>query len=127
MGEDDKVHQIAITLANYIIAKIIYKIHDKEFLAIVDFLQHWGHFLEGIAHVVIVYTYHENLDYFILFCVLNWRQTRWNMSLSRFDFVIIYRSKKHKGLFDALLRISYFGSKTREPTFDQHCRTLLKP
>ena len=59
--------------------------------------------------------------------VLNRRQTRWNMSLSWFDFVINYRPGKQQGLFDALLRRSYLAPRAGEATFDQQCTTLLKP
>ena len=59
--------------------------------------------------------------------VLNRRQARWNMSLSRFDFVITYRPGKQQGLSDALSRRSYLAPKVGEAAFDQQCTTLLKP
>ena len=59
--------------------------------------------------------------------VLNRRQTRWNMSLSWFDFIITYRPRKQQGLSDALSRRSYLAPKVGEATFDQQCTTLLKP
>jgi len=59
--------------------------------------------------------------------VLNRRQARWNMSLSRFDFVITYWPTKQQGLSDALSRRSYLTPKAGEATFDQQCTTLLKP
>ena len=59
--------------------------------------------------------------------VLNRRQAQWNMSLSRFDFVITYRPGKQQGLSDALSRRSYLAPKAGEAAFDQQCTTLLKP
>ena len=59
--------------------------------------------------------------------VLNRRQARLNMSLSRFDFVITYWPGKQQGLSDALSRRSYLAPKVGEAAFDQQCTTLLKP
>ena len=59
--------------------------------------------------------------------VLNRRQARWNMSLSRFDFVINYGPAKQQGLSDALSKRSYLAPRAGEATFDQQCMTLLKP
>jgi len=86
-----------------------------------------AHFLEGAAHPVIVYMNHKNLEYSISARVLNRRQARWNMSLSKFDFVITYRPGKQQGLSNALLRRSYLAPKAGEAAFDQQCTTLLKP
>ena len=92
-----------------------------------DSFQEWRHFLEGATHPVIVYTDHKNLDYFMSARVLNCRQARWNMSLSRFDFVVTYRPGKQQGLSDALSRKSYLAPRAGEALFDQQCTTLLKP
>ena len=46
--------------------------------------------------------------------VLNRRQARWNMSLSRFNFSIRYRPGKQHGLSDALSRRSYLVPKEGE-------------
>ena len=48
------------------------------------------------------------------------------MSLSQFDFVIIYRPGKQQRLSDALSRRSYLAPKAGEAAFDQQCTTLLK-
>jgi hypothetical protein len=42
---------------------------------------------------------------------LNRRQARWNMSLSRFDFVITYRLGKQQGLSNDLSWRSYLAPK----------------
>ena len=127
MGEDEKLHPIAFYSRKFFAAEINYEIHDKELLAIVDSFQEWRHFLEGAAHPITVYTDHKNLEYFMSFRVLNRHQARWNMSLSRFNFVITYRPEKQQGLSDALSRRSYLAPKAGEAAFDQQCRTLLKP
>ena len=43
--------------------------------------------------------------------VLNSWQARWDMSLSRFDFVITYRQGSLQGKPDALSRRSYLAPK----------------
>jgi len=58
--------------------------------------------------------------------VLNPCQAQWNISLSRFDFIITYRPSKQQGLFDALSRRSYLVPKVKEVAFDQQYTTLLK-
>ena len=74
-----------------------------------------------------IYTDYKNLEYFISTRVLNRRQTRWNMSLSRFDFGIVYRPGKQQGLLDALSRCFNLIPKEGEAAYDQQCTTLLKP
>ena len=127
MDVDKKFHPVAFYSRKFFAIEINYEIHDKELLAIVDSFQEWHHFLEGAVHSVTIYTDHKNLEYFIMARVLNHRQARWNMSLSRFDFVITYRPRKQQELSDTLPRRSYFVPKIREFAFDQQCTTLLKP
>ena len=127
IGVDGKLHPVAFYSRKFSAAEINYEIHDKELLAIVDSFQEWRHFLEGAAHPVTVYTDHKNLEYFMTARVLNRRQARWNMSLSRFDFVINYRPGKQQGLSDALSRRSYLAPRAGEAAFDQQCTTMLKP
>jgi hypothetical protein len=79
------------------IAKINYEIHDKELLAIIDTFEEWRHLFEEAQHTTTVYMDHKNLEYFMNTQVLNRRQTRWSISLSRFDFVIIYVQPTFRG------------------------------
>jgi hypothetical protein len=87
--------------------EINYEIHDEEFLAIIDDFEEWYHLFEGAQHTIIMYTDHKNLKYFMSAQVLNHRQARWSMSLSRFDFVITYRLGNLQGKPNVLLRRSY--------------------
>ena len=59
--------------------------------------------------------------------VLNRHQARWNMWLSRFDFIITYRPRKQQRLSDALSKRLYLSPKVGEAAFDQQYTTLLKP
>jgi len=90
LDKDGRLHPIAFHSRKFTAAEINYEIHDKELLAIVNSFQEWRHFLEGAQHPVTIYTDHKNLEYFMSAKVLNRRQARWSISLSRFNFVITY-------------------------------------
>jgi hypothetical protein len=49
--------------------------------------------------------------------VLNRHQVRWSTSLSRFNFIIMYRPGSQQGRFDALSRHSYLAPKEGLTTF----------
>ena len=42
-----------------------YKIHDKEMLAVVRYLEAWRHFLERAVEKFEIWTDHKNLEYFM--------------------------------------------------------------
>jgi len=57
-------------------------------LAIIRALEEWRHFLEGVTHLVEIWTDHKNLEYFMTAKKLNHRQARWSLYLARFDFLL---------------------------------------
>jgi len=65
-----------------------YEIHDKEMLVIVRGLEVWRHLLEEVQFKFEIWTDHKNLEYFMKVQKLNWRQARWALYLSRFDFTL---------------------------------------
>ena len=71
-----------------------YEIHDKEMLAIIQYLEAQRHFFEGAKNWFEIWTDHKNLEYFIKTQKLNQRQTRWALYLSRFDFALKYVAGK---------------------------------
>ena len=75
-------------------AKINYKIHDKELLAIVDSFRDMRSWLIGSPHPITVLSDHKNLEYFMTSCVLNCHQAHWVMFLSEFDFRLDYSPGK---------------------------------
>jgi len=79
-----------------------YEIHDKKMLAVIRGLKAWRYLLEGAKFKFEVWTDHKNLEYFIKVQELNWRQARWALYLSRFDFTLKHvlgvRIKKADGL-----------------------------
>jgi hypothetical protein len=47
------------------------------------------HYLEGVQHLVKIWTDHKNLEYFRFTQKLNCQQARWSLYLSRFDFTLL--------------------------------------
>jgi len=70
--EDDKWHPVSFhpKLLNNV--EWSYEIHDKEMLAIIQALEEWCHFLEGLQHKFEIWTDHKNLEYFMTVKKLNW-------------------------------------------------------
>jgi hypothetical protein len=102
--EDKKLHPNAFHSRKFSPAEINYEIHDKELLAIVDCFKAWRRYLEGALHMVLVFTDHKNLEYFMTTKVLNRRQARWAQELAGVDFKIYYRKGTSNGKPDALSR-----------------------
>jgi len=83
-----------------------YEIHDKEMLAIIRELESWRHLLEGAQSKFEIWTDHKNLEYFMKAQKLNWRQARWVLYLSRFDFMLKHVPGTRIGKADGLSRRS---------------------
>jgi hypothetical protein len=81
-----------------------YEIHDTEMLAIIQGLEEWRHYLEGVRHPVEIWTNHKNLEYFRVAQKLNRRQARWSLYLSHFDFMLHHKPGQSMGKPDALSR-----------------------
>jgi hypothetical protein len=62
---DGVLHPIAYHSRQFIAAEINYEIHDKELLAVVDPFKCWRRYLEGVLKMVLVYSDHQNLEYFM--------------------------------------------------------------
>ena len=126
-SEDGRLHPVVFHSQKFMATEINYEIHDKELLATVYSFQEWRHFLEGAQHLVIVYTDHKNLEYFISAKVLNQQQAQWSISLSCFNFIITYRLGTQQIRSNALSRRAYLAPKEGDATYDQQRSTLLKP
>jgi len=79
-------------------------------LAIIRALQEWQHFIEGAEHQCEIWMDHKNLEYFMTAKQLNWRQARWSLYLSRFDFTLHHKPGRLMGKPDALSRRSDHGT-----------------
>ena len=83
-----------------------YEIHNKEMLAIIRGLESWRHLLEGAQSKFEIWTDHKNLEYFMKVQKLNWRQARWALYLSRFDFTLKHIPRTRMEKADRLSRRS---------------------
>src|SRR5260370_18330647 len=73
-------------------------------LAIMCAIEEWRLFLEGSDQKFEIHMDHKNLSYFQEAHKLNCHQARWSLYLSRFDFVLTHKPRRHMGRPDALLR-----------------------
>ena len=67
-----------------------YETHDEKLLTIVKSFCHWRHYLEGLTHLIEILTNHTGLWSFMTTHKLSWRQVQWALSLSVYDFVVVY-------------------------------------
>ncbi|OJD21287.1 hypothetical protein ACJ73_07374 [Blastomyces percursus] len=106
LQDDNFWHPIAYYSKSMLPAESNYAIHDKELLAIVSCMKEWRCELQGLqtTYPIEVYSDHKSLEYFMTKRQLNMRQAGWAEYLSRFVFVIMYRTGKSNRLADALSR-----------------------
>jgi len=63
--EDERWRLVAYISKSLNEAKRNYKIHDKEMLVIIRYLEAWRHFLEGAKDWFEIWMDHKNLEYFM--------------------------------------------------------------
>lgn len=104
--EDGLWHPVGYLSRTMTPAEQNYEIHDKELLAIIVALNEWRAELEGLQRNdrFFIFSDHQALQYFMTTKRLNARQARWAEFLSRFHFVIKYRTGKTNVCADALTR-----------------------
>jgi hypothetical protein len=100
--EEGRLHPIAFYSRKFQPAEINYEVHDNELLAVVDSFKVWCRYLEGTVGTVMVFSDHQNLEYFTTTKALNRRQGRWAQELAAYDFKIVYRPGSQNGQQDAL-------------------------
>lgn len=98
-----QLRPVAFLSKKNIPAEVNYPIHDKELLAVVRCLEQWDAELRSTKKFTVL-TDHKNLEYFTVKRNLTERQMRWALTLSRFNFDMIYRPGKQNGKADALTR-----------------------
>jgi hypothetical protein len=70
LGDNNIFLPISFHFHEFSLAKINYKIHDKELLTTMDAFEEHCHLLEVVQDEIIVYLDHKNLQYFMTTCVL---------------------------------------------------------
>jgi len=73
-------------------------------LAVIRCLEAWRHYLKGAKLKFEIWTNHKNLQYFMTSQKLNYRQARWALYLSRFNFTLKHVPGKSMGKADRLSR-----------------------
>ncbi len=84
-------------------AECNYEIYDKEMLIIIWCLKEWDAELRSVSNFQIC-TYHKNLKYFMTVKKLTEWQMRWSLTLSQYNFFILYLLKNQNERTDTLLR-----------------------
>jgi hypothetical protein len=121
--DDNAWHPVALLSEVLNPVECNYKIHNTEMLAIIQGLEEWRHYLEGVRHPVEIWTDHNNLEYFRVAQKLNRQQVRWSLYLSRFDFTLHHKPGRSMGNPNALSRRADHGSGQG----DNNNLTLLAP
>jgi len=101
-------HPIAFTSRKLIDAEVNYPTHEKEFLAIINALRVWRHYL--LDREIIIFTDHKPLQYMETQTNLSKRQARWMETYAEFKPKIIYKPGVDNPVADALSRISAIDS-----------------
>ena len=99
-----RLHPITFHSRKFNSAELNYEIYDKEMLAIVETMDRYRHYFEGLGQTTTIFSDHRNLLWFTETKVYNRRQARWAEKLSRFNFTIVFRPGKQGGKPDALSR-----------------------
>jgi hypothetical protein len=107
-------------------AECNYEIYDKEMLAIVRCLENWDSDLRSVREFQ-VRTDHKNLEYFMTARKLTERQMRWSLTLSKYNFTIMYIPGKENVRADALSRRDQDMPKGADSRVDSRTIQLLKP
>ena len=103
--EEDRTWQpVNFISKSFTPAQMNYATYDKEFLAIIQGLKEWCHYLLGLNEPFEFHMDHVNLQYFQKSQCLNPRQTRWHSMLQNFNFEVKYRPGSKNTKADALSR-----------------------
>jgi len=123
-GLDGKIHPIVFHSQKFNPAEMNYEIYNKEMLAIVESLEHYWHYFEGLGQQITVYSDHHNLLWFTKTKIYNRRQVRWAEKLSKFDFIIVFRPGKDGGKPDTPSRRPDYAEQARG---EDQTMTFLRP
>ena len=103
-----------------------YEIHDKKLLIIVFAFKQWRHYFEKVKEQVLVLTNHRNLSRFMLTTKFILRQIRWTQKLSRYNFVIDYRSNSKNSANDLFKRSNHMKIIEKEIEQNRQILTQLR-
>ena len=99
---EKQLHPVAYRSKKFSGPELNYDIYNKELLAIVDAFEEWRAYLEGLRHLIMIYSDHKNLSYFTTTKKLNRQQVRWVELFASYNFQIHYWKESENGQADAL-------------------------
>ncbi|CAA7260325.1 unnamed protein product [Cyclocybe aegerita] len=67
-----------------------YQVYEQELLGIIRALKEWRHYIQGAPYDTMVFSDHQNLQYWKAPQDLNRRQARWHLYLSEFDLKLVH-------------------------------------
>jgi len=73
-------------------------------LVVIRYLEAWRYYLKGAKLEFEIWTDYKNLQYFMTSQKLNYRQARWALYLSQFNFILKHIPGKSIGKVDGLSR-----------------------
>jgi hypothetical protein len=100
--ENRVLHPITFNSHKFNSVELNYENYNKEMLAIMETMDHYWHYFEGLSLQSIIFSDHRNLLWFTEMKVYNRRQARWAEKLSCFDFKIVFHPGRQGGKPDAL-------------------------
>src|SRR4051812_6410399 len=98
--EASEMHLVVFMSRKLIPAERNYDTYDRELLAIIEAVQVWRHYLEGLVNFTIR-TDHRNLDYFRTPRTISGRQERWSNRVNRLKYRLEYLPGTQNGRADA--------------------------
>ena len=98
------LHPIAFWSRKFNPAELNYEIYDKEMLAIINTMEHYRHYFEGLGQQIIIFSDHRNLLWSTETKIYHQQEAHWAEKLSRFNFKIVFRPGKQGGKPDTLSR-----------------------
>ncbi len=104
-GDPSKLYPCAFHSRKLTPTEQNYDVGNRELLAMKAAFEEWRHWLKGAKHPFTVLTDHRNLEYLRSAKRLNYRQARWALFFTRFDFSVTYRPGAQNTKADALSRL----------------------
>lgn len=122
--EDGLWHPITFCLESMNEAKRNYEIYDREMLVIIQGLEDWCPYIEGLPQLFKIITDHQSLRYWCTTQHLTCRQALWALWLSRFEFTLTHKPAKINTQADPLSQIPAYQVMDTDNNQNQ---IVLKP
>ena len=84
-----------------------YKIHDQKLLIIVQVFKIWKHYMKNNFETIEIWSNHNNLRKFMKQKKLNFKQIRWALTLTAYNFEIFHQSNKINSTNESSKRFNY--------------------